>query len=211
MLPQYKIVAGQFTTSNLKAFPTLRCPAEVALTGMQEKQVLAGASHSQYSLWRNLNSKYTNEQKRPSQLPNTPEKDLSVAHGCFRTLTHSGNRIDGGQDTSRLCVRGGPFWGRAAQLSARTVTGSLSPCYFCAPCFWQAAAAPKSCAWKTVAYCASKGRQTWHFTRARADGWQKERQHLQNTCHGAHLGTALEPLLDALSTHRSIAFCLFYF
>lgn len=39
--------------------------------------------------------------------------------------------------------------------------------------------------------------------------WQKERQHLHNTCHSAHLGPALELLLDALSPHGSIAFCLF--
>lgn len=77
-----------------------------------------------------------------------------------------------------------------------------SPSYLCVLCFWQAVAALNwKClpAWKTGAYCASsEGRPSISLVLM-----------LHNACHGAHLGPALELLLDALSTHGSIAFCLF--
>lgn len=47
-----------------------------------------------------------------------------------------------------------------------------SPSHLCVLWFWQAVAALKwkrFPAWKTGAYCASRGKQTWHFTGAHAD------------------------------------------
>lgn len=130
-----------------------------------------------------------------------PEKELSIAHGYFSALTQSRT----GTGTSQLCVVGGPFSG-SSPFSARVLTSHLCVLFLAGSC------CPEmekfSCLENGFIVLPGEGRPGISLVlmlTERETAMTAPPQRLPRCTSGP----ALELLLDALSTHRSRAFCFF--
>lgn len=131
-----------------------------------------------------------------------PEKELSIAHGYFSALTQSRT----GTGTSQLCVVGGPFSGSSPILSKGAHLTSLCAVFLAGSC------CPEmekfSCLENRFIVLPGEGRPGISpvlMLTERETALTAPPQRLPRCTSGP----ALELLLDALSTHRSRAFCFF--